>query len=121
MRLHRPEQLQKLPLSPGDGWAFSYEGMLVSHRLRFGVAVEITHVEAPLRFVDEQRSGAYRFLHHRHPSREIDGGVEMRDLPHSVLPRGAGAAELFFVPALRDIIACRREVLERTFGAWSAG
>jgi ligand-binding SRPBCC domain-containing protein len=103
-----------------------YAGMLLSYRLDplFGVPVdwvqEITHVAAPHRFVDEQRFGPYRFLHHQHLFREIGGGVEMHDLLHYALPRGGGAAHrLLVAPALRELFAYRRQVLERTFGAWT--
>ena len=47
-----------------------YPGLIISYRIRpiGGVAVpwvsEITHVQAPHYFVDEQRSGPYRFWHH---------------------------------------------------------
>jgi len=102
-----------------------YAGMIVTYRVRplFGVPVtwvtEITHVEEPHRFVDEQRFGPYRFWHHQHLFREIEGGVEARDLVHYALPPGGGAvARMLVAPRLREIFAYRREVLERTFGAW---
>jgi ligand-binding SRPBCC domain-containing protein len=102
-----------------------YAGMIVTYRVRplFGVPVtwvtEITHVDEPYRFVDEQRFGPYRFWHHQHLFREIEGGVEARDLVHYALPRGGGAAaRLLVAPRLKEIFAHRREVLERTFGAW---
>jgi len=54
--------------------------------LRFKWITEITHVVAPLMFVDEQRFGPYRFWHHQHHFKEIDGGIEMRDIIHYMLP-----------------------------------
>ena len=153
MRLHRLEQLQKLPIPLSRAWDFfadprnlavvtppamrlqitselpetMYAGMLITYRLRPlpGVPVswvnQITHVEAPHRWVDEQRFGPYRFFHHQHLFREIEGGVEMTDLVHYVLPRGTGPVSRLLVgPALRDLFAYRRRVLERTFGAWTA-
>ena len=102
-----------------------YAGMIVTYRVRplFGVPVswvtEITHVDEPHRFVDEQRFGPYRFWHHQHLFREIEGGVETRDLVHYALPPGGFAAgPLLVAPRLREIFAHRREVLERTFGPW---
>ena len=102
-----------------------YAGMIVTYRVRplFGVAVtwvtEITHVDEPRFFVDEQRFGPYRFWHHQHVFREIEGGVEARDLVHYALPPGGFAAgPLLVTPRLREIFAYRRQVLERTFGAW---
>jgi len=102
-----------------------YAGMIITYRVRplFGVPVgwvtEITHVDEPHRFVDEQRFGPYRFWHHQHLFREIEGGVEARDIVHYALPPGGGAVRRMLVaPRLREIFAYRRDVLERTFGAW---
>ena len=102
-----------------------YAGMIITYRVRplFGVPVgwvtEITHVDEPHRFVDEQRFGPYRFWHHQHLFREIEGGVEARDIVHYALPAGGGAVRRMLVaPRLREIFAYRRDVLERTFGAW---
>ena len=103
-----------------------YAGMIIIYRVRplLGVPVtwvtEITHVEEQVRFVDEQRFGPYRFWHHQHLFRAIPGGVEMRDIVHYALPPGGGAVRRALVaPRLREIFAYRREVLERTFGAWT--
>ena len=102
-----------------------YAGMIITYRLRplLGVSMswvtEITHVDEPHRFVDEQRFGPYRFWHHQHLFREIEGGVEARDLVHYALPPGArAAARMLVAPRLREIFAYRRGVLEKTFGAW---
>ena len=46
----------------------------------------------------------------------------MYDLVHYALARGAGPVRRWMVaPALRDLFAYRRDVLERTFGAWKGG
>ena len=71
-----------------------YPGMIVTYRVRPipGVPVdwvtEITHVREPSLFVDEQRFGPYRFWHHEHHFREVEGGVEMVDLVLYALPLG---------------------------------
>ncbi|MFL5383338.1 MAG: SRPBCC family protein [Longimicrobiaceae bacterium] len=103
-----------------------YAGMIITYRIRplLGVPVtwvtEITHVDEPRLFVDEQRFGPYRFWHHQHLFREVEGGVEMRDRVHYALPPGGGAARrLLVAPRLREIFSYRREVLERTFGPWT--
>jgi ligand-binding SRPBCC domain-containing protein len=49
---------------------------------------EITHVIEGKMFVDEQRSGPYRFWHHQHHFREVEGGVEASDIVHYALPFG---------------------------------
>jgi ligand-binding SRPBCC domain-containing protein len=100
-----------------------HPGMIISYRVRplLGIPVtwitEITHVVEPYLFVDEQRFGPYRFWHHQHHFREVEGGVEMRDLVSYVLPRGGGLAHPVLVrPRLEQIFAYRREVLERRYG-----
>ncbi|HEX8392061.1 MAG TPA: SRPBCC family protein [Longimicrobium sp.] len=100
-----------------------YAGMLVTYRVRplMGVPVtwvtEITHVDEPRLFVDEQRFGPYRFWHHQHLFREIPGGTEMRDIVNYALPPGGGVARKWLVaPRLEQIFAHRRRVLEERFG-----
>lgn len=101
-----------------------YAGMIVSYRVSpfGGITVpwvtEITHVREPDFFVDEQRSGPYRFWHHQHHFRAVAGGVEMTDLVHYQLPFGClgdlvvGALVERRVAA---IFAYRRRVLVELF------
>ena len=69
-------------------------GLIICYRVTpfFRIPVtwitEITHVEPPRYFVDEQRFGPYRFWHHRHDFREADSGVEMADTVHYGLKYG---------------------------------
>ena len=121
-RITPPSLGLQVTSAPGERM---YAGMIITYRLRplLGVSMrwvtEITHVDEPHRFVDEQRFGPYRFWHHQHLFREIDGGVEARDVVHYALPPGGGAVRRMLVaPRLREIFAYRRGVLERTFGAW---
>ena len=71
-----------------------YPGLILTYRIRplAGVAVpwvsEITQVKAPHYFVDEQRSGPYRFWHHQHHLTAADGGVAVEDVVHYRLPLG---------------------------------
>ena len=107
-----------------------YAGMIVSYRVSpfGGLAVpwvtEITHVREPDFFVDEQRSGPYRFWHHQHHFRAVAGGVEMTDLVHYQVPFGhlgdllAGALVERRVAA---IFAYRRRVLAELFGPGGEG
>ncbi|HEU0013230.1 MAG TPA: SRPBCC family protein [Longimicrobium sp.] len=99
-------------------------GLIVTYRVRplLGVPVrwvtEITHVREPELFVDEQRFGPYRFWHHQHLFREVPGGVEVQDIVHYALPRGAGPVGRGVVRArLEAIFDHRRAVLERKYGA----
>lgn len=99
----RPENLAKIT-PPDLGFEITspprqemYAGMIVSYRLRplAGIAVpwvtEITHVKKPHFFVDEQRSGPYRFWHHQHHFEAAGAGVWMTDLVHYQLPFGRPA------------------------------
>jgi len=102
-----------------------YPGMIITYNVRpipwvrVGWVTEITHVREPSLFVDEQRFGPYRFWHHQHHFREVEGGVEMEDLVHYALPLGTigrvfGA--LLVRRRLVEIFAFRRRFLEREFG-----
>ncbi|HEX8431544.1 MAG TPA: SRPBCC family protein [Longimicrobium sp.] len=100
-----------------------YAGLIITYRVRplLGVPVrwvtEITHVDAPNLFVDEQRFGPYRFWHHQHLFRTVESGVEMTDIVHYALPRGTGLTAPFLVaPRLRQIFDYRTAVLERSYG-----
>lgn len=107
-----------------------HAGMIVTYRVRpfGGVPVawstEITHMREPEFFVDEQRSGPYRFWHHQHRFREVEGGVEMTDLVHYRLPFGALGEILAGRRVARrvaEIFAYRRAVLEERFGTRVSG
>ena len=71
-----------------------HPGLIITYRVRpiagipLGWVTEITHVVEGKLFVDEQRSGPYRFWHHQHHFKPIDGGTEMRDIVHWALPAG---------------------------------
>lgn len=102
-----------------------YAGMVVAYKVRpFPLipvrwVTEITHVDEPRLFVDEQRFGPYRFWHHQHHFRAVDGGVEMRDVIHYGLwgwPL-TGLMNLMVRRQLGDIFRHRSEVLARRFGA----
>ena len=49
---------------------------------------EITHVQKPDYFIDEQRSGPYALWHHQHHFKAVAGGVEMTDEVNYALPLG---------------------------------
>jgi len=69
-----------------------FEGQIIAYTVRpvLGISVrwitEIKHVDKPYSFVDEQRFGPYKFWHHRHTFREVEGGIEMTDLVHYSIP-----------------------------------
>lgn len=103
--------------------ARTYAGLIVTYTVTpfLGMAVrwvtEITHCEAPVFFVDEQRFGPYRFWHHQHHFRVVSGGVEMVDIVHYRLPFGplGAIAAPFVAGRLRRIFDFRREALDSRF------
>lgn len=79
---------------------------------------EITHVEEPFYFVDEQRFGPYAFWHHQHHFREVEKGVEMTDEVNYALPMGplgTLAHALFVKRELNRIFDYRYKKLEEQF------
>ena len=107
----------------GDGEEM-FAGQIIVHKIQLLPMVwttwvsEITQVSEHSHFIDEQRSGPYRFWHHLHRFTECDGGVQMMDRVHYTLPfQPFGEVGSFFVKAkLNQIFAYRREFLEEKFG-----
>jgi len=101
-----------------------YAGQIITYSVRplLRVAVnwttEITHMERPNFFVDEQRFGPYRFWHHQHRFLEVEGGVEVYDLVHYLLfhDQLAGLVNrLFVAPRLKRIFDFRSVALTKLF------
>ena len=69
-----------------------YPGMIISYKVHpvLGIpntwVTEISHVNEPIYFVDEQRFGPYKLWHHQHHFKETETGVEMTDIVNYVLP-----------------------------------
>jgi ligand-binding SRPBCC domain-containing protein len=102
-----------------------YPGLIVHYKVRpvMGLPItwvtEITHVDEPGFFVDEQRFGPYRMWHHQHLFREIPGGVEMDDIVEYVLPFGPLGTllhALFIRKQLNSIFDYRFRVLAEKYG-----
>ncbi|MFN9499996.1 MAG: SRPBCC family protein [Chryseotalea sp.] len=77
---------------------------------------EITHVQEPNYFVDEQRFGPYALWHHQHRFREVEGGVEMIDEVNYAIPLGflgRIANWLFVGREVNRIFKHRYEVLDQ--------
>lgn len=126
----RPENLQKI--TPPDV-AFKtlsqlpddiYPGLMILYRVSpfKGIPMrwvtEITHVNKPHYFVDEQRYGPYAMWHHEHHFEISGDGVMMTDLVYYKLPLG-WFGNLFhgmLVKAkLKKIFDYRREVIGEQF------
>lgn len=102
-----------------------YTGMIITYtvapimNMPMTWVTEITHVEEPNFFIDEQRFGPYKFWHHKHMFKEIEGGIEATDLVHYALPLdplGRIANELVVKKQLNEIFDFRSEYLESRFG-----
>lgn len=104
--------------------AATYAGQILTYTVRplLGISMswttEITHVARPNFFVDEQRFGPYRFWHHQHFFREVNGGVEVRDLVHYLLLHDQLAwlvNRLIVAPRLKRIFDYRSTALQAIF------
>ncbi len=102
----------------------TYAGQIITYtvrplmRVEVSWTTEITHVERPNFFVDEQRFGPYRFWHHQHRFRQVEGGVEMHDLVHYLLHHDHLVGlinRLFVAPRLRRIFDYRSRKLQELF------
>ena len=98
------------------------QGTLIEYRLRLhGVPIrwrsEITAVEPPHRFVDEQRRGPFRLWHHEHRFAALPGGgTRAEDEVRYRPPFGALTNRVLVERDLRGIFAYRRERLLARFG-----
>lgn len=106
-----------------------YAGLVLRYDVRplLGIRLrwvsEITHLREPHFFVDEQRFGPYRFWHHQHIFREVDDGVEVRDIVHYSVglgPLGRVLHALAVRRKLGEIFDYRTKVLNELFAAPAA-
>ena len=102
----------------------TYAGQIICYRVSplwnipMTWVTEITHVNAPHFFVDEQRKGPYKFWHHQHHFEETENGVLMRDILHYEIPFGiiGDRADAWLVrKKVMGIFEFRKEVLENYF------
>ncbi len=101
-----------------------YSGQIISYNIKplmnksINWVTEITHVNKPHYFVDEQRFGPYKFWHHKHFIKEISGGVELSDIVHYSLPYGIIGRifhKLFIRKKLDDIFNYRVKKINQLF------
>jgi ligand-binding SRPBCC domain-containing protein len=99
-------------------------GTIVSYRLRplFGIPLtwvsEITQVQEPSYFVDEQKFGPYRFWHHAHVFEPTKNGIDMRDIVHYHPGYGLLGRWIHLIllrDRLKNIFDYRKEALIRIF------
>ncbi len=100
------------------------QGMIIVYTVRPALNIpvtwvtEITHVNEPFYFVDEQRFGPYKFWHHEHFFREENDGIIMEDIVSYALPYGflGRIANRFFVKKkVQEIFDYRSTILKEIF------
>ena len=102
-----------------------YEGQMITYSVgllpgvRSGWVTEITHVDEPNMFVDEQRFGPYSMWHHEHTFESLDnGGVLTKDKVSYKIPfgpLGILVEKLFIRNQLKNIFSHREKVLNQLF------
>jgi ligand-binding SRPBCC domain-containing protein len=102
-----------------------YAGMIITYFVRPLLNIpqtwvtEITHINEPNYFVDEQRFGPYKMWHHEHIFRPYeDGGVVMEDIVSYVVPfgyLGQFINTIVISKKINEIFNYRKQVLEKTF------
>lgn len=97
-----------------------YEGLIIEYlvtpilNIPLKWVTEITHINKPYFFVDEQRFGPYKFWHHKHFFEELDDGtVMMTDEVHYIL--NFHILNLFIAKKLRAIFDYRYKKVEEIF------
>ncbi|MFL2931176.1 MAG: hypothetical protein ACJZ47_00020 [bacterium] len=105
-----------------------HAGMIITYvvepllKIKMNWVTEITNMQEPFYFVDEQRFGPYKFWHHQHIFKEIDGGVEVTDIVHYKIRAGIFSSlinKLIVKNELQKIFSYRTEVLLKKFGTFN--
>lgn len=105
-----------------------YAGQIFAYRIRpiWNLSLEwiseITHIQEPHYFIDEQRFGPYKFWHHEHRFASISKGVEMQDIVLYKLPLGLLGRALHMLKVKKDleaIFAYRQDKLVKLFGHYT--
>ena len=104
-----------------------YEGMIITYKVAplLGIKIdwmtEITHVKEGEYFIDEQRFGPFKFWHHEHHFKAIEGGVLMTDkliygIPFGFL--GQIANSITVAKQTQEIFDYREKAVEELFGVY---
>ena len=110
----------------GEAPSVVQPGLIITYRLtplpnlplRVSWATEITQVQAPHYFADNQLAGPYALWRHQHRFQEVEGGVEATDQIHWSLPLdplSAPVASIAVIPQLRRIFSFRAQKLRGLF------
>jgi ligand-binding SRPBCC domain-containing protein len=98
-----------------------YAGMMIPYQIKpmLGITMqwltEITQVNEPNYFVDEQRSGPYALWHHEHHFQSVPGGILMTDKLYYNIGKsifGWIAGKLFVHRAISTIFEYRKTRIE---------
>lgn len=104
-----------------------YAGMIITYKVSplFGLYLnwmtEITQVEPEKYFIDEQRFGPFKFWHHQHHFKIIEGGVEMTDILTYGLPfgfLGKIAHGIVVKNKIKEIFIFREKKVNELFGTY---
>jgi len=115
---HLGFDIQKSELSP------MYAGQIIIHTIRpignipLRWVTEITHVDKPAYFIDEQRLGPYKFWHHEHRFIEMPDGTQVIDIIHYELHWGILGRilnRLKVKHSLEEIFSYRKQKLSHMF------
>lgn len=103
-----------------------YAGLIITYLVRPLMnlpqtwVTEITHVNEPNYFVDEQRFGPYKMWHHEHIFKETnDGKILMEDIVTYAVPFGVIGSivnKLIISKKINEIFNYRSNVLKTMFG-----
>lgn len=120
-----PEEMAFTVTSTIDPAQKMYPGMIITYKvspitgIKLDWMTEITQVNEGVYFIDEQRFGPYKFWHHQHHFKAIEGGTEMIDrltygLPMGILGRMANT--IYVADKLQEIFDFRKKKVTELFG-----
>ena len=101
-----------------------YEGLLITYKITpilnipLDWVTEITHINEPHYFVDEQRKGPYRIWHHEHHFKATTTGTLMTDILHYDVGKsvfGWIAEKLYVDAQVKNIFKFRENKLKEIF------
>lgn len=104
-----------------------YPGMIITYKvspllgIKLNWMTEITQVVEGKYFIDEQRFGPFKFWHHQHHFKAIEGGVEMTDILTYGLPLGILgriAQEIQVKHQIKEIFNFREKKTNELFGKY---
>nr|WP_262918366.1 SRPBCC family protein [Mucilaginibacter straminoryzae] len=120
-----PPNMKFIVTSDYDENTVMYPGMIITYKVspllnvKMNWVTEITHVQEPNFFVDDQRLGPFALWHHEHHFEEIPGGVHMTDILTYAVgygPLGSIANMLMVKKRIADIFKYREKAVIELFG-----